>query len=184
MTIEQLKGAIPEFAKDVRLNLSSLTREDKLDEQQRFGLLLAAALATRNPRVVATMESEAADHLSAAARDAARSAASIMAMNNVYYRFLHLSSNKDYATLPARLRMNVMANPGVPKIDFELWSLAVSAINGCGSCIDSHEKVLREAGVSIDVIQTAIRMAAIVQSVAIALEAADAAALWQTEAAA
>lgn len=172
MTIEALKSAIPDFAKDVRLNLSALAREDKLDEQQRFGLLLAAALATRNPRVVAAMEAEVRARLSPAALDAARAAASIMAMNNVYYRFLHLASNKDYATLPARLRMNVLANPGVPKVDFELWSLAVSAINGCGSCIDAHEKVLRESGVAIEAIQTAIRMAAIVQSVAVALEAA------------
>jgi len=184
MTIEVLKGAIPDFAKDVRLNLSALAREDKLDEQQRYGLLLAAAIATRNPRVVAAMEAEANAKLSPAARDAARAAASIMAMNNVYYRFLHLASNKEYATLPARLRMNVMASPGVPAVDFELWSLAVSAINGCGSCIDSHEKVLRDAGVSIEAIQTAIRIAAIVQSAAVALEAADAAAASVTEVAA
>lgn len=183
MTIDTLKNELPDFAKDVRLNLSALSREDKLDKQQRYGLLLAAALATRNPRVVSAMEAEAAAHLSIQARDAARAAATIMAMNNVYYRFLHLASNKDYATLPARLRMNVMANPGVPATDFELWSLAVSAINGCGSCIDSHEKVLREAAVPIEAIQAAIRMAAIVQSVAVALEAADAASASPAEAA-
>ncbi len=94
-----------------------------------------------------------------------------MAMNNVYYRFLHLASNKEYGTMPARLRMNVIAKPGVDKADFELWSLAVSAINGCGACIDAHEKVLQEAGVSSAAIQSAVRMAAIIQSVAVALEA-------------
>lgn len=171
MSIETLKTAIPDFAKDVRLNLSALTREDKLNDQQRFGLLLASAIATRNPIVIAAMEEESAPHLTPAAADAARAAAAIMAMNNVYYRFLSLASNKDYKTLPARLRMNIIANPGVPAVDFELWSLAVSAINGCGSCIDSHEKALRDAGMSTEAIQTAIRMAAIVQSVAIALEA-------------
>ena len=98
-----------------------------------------------------------------------------MAMNNIYYRFTHLASNKEYAGLPARLRMNVLANPGVPKVDFELWSLAVSAINGCGTCIDSHEKVLREAGMASDAVQTAVRSAAIIQSAAVALEAAKAA---------
>lgn len=173
MSIETLKSLIPDFAKDVRLNLSSLTREDKLDDQQRHGLLLAAAIATRNRRVIEAMEAEATPRLAPAARDAARAAAAIMAMNNVYYRFVHLASNKDYAALPARLRMNVLASPGVPAVDFELWSLAVSAINGCGMCIDAHEKTLRNAGLSTEAIQTAIRMAAIVQSVAVALEAAE-----------
>ena len=73
--------------------------------------------------------------------------------------------------MPARLRMNVIANPGVEKVDFELWSLAVSAINGCGACIDAHEKTLNEAGVAPASIQTAVRFAAIIQSVAVAIEA-------------
>ncbi|VTZ27131.1 Alkyl hydroperoxide reductase AhpD (fragment) [Methylocella tundrae] len=95
-----------------------------------------------------------------------------MAMNNVYYRFVHLASNASYRTLPAKLRMSVIGAPGVPKTDFELWCLAVSAINGCGACIDSHEKVLIEAGVTEEAIQTAVRFAAIVQSAAVAIEAA------------
>jgi alkyl hydroperoxide reductase subunit D len=94
-----------------------------------------------------------------------------MAMNNIYYRFVHLASNKEYGAMPARLRMNVIGNPGVDKADFELWSLAVSAINGCGACIDAHEKVLQDAGVPASTIQTAVRFAAIIQSVAVAIEA-------------
>lgn len=175
MSIESLKAAIPDFAKDVRLNLSTLTREDKLEEQQRYGLLLATAVATRNPTVIAAIESEIATRLSSTVANAARAAAAIMAMNNVYYRFLSLASNKEYGTLPARLRMNVLANPGVPKVDFELWSLAVSAMNGCGSCIDSHEKTLQQAGLPTETIQSAIRTAAVMQSVAVAIEAASAA---------
>ena len=171
MTIEALKERIPDFAKDVRLNLSSLASDETLDEQTKYGLLVATAIATRNVEVIAAIEAEAAGKLSPAALGAAKSAAAIMAMNNVYYRFVHLASNKDYATMPARLRMNVIANPGVDKADFELWSLAVSAINGCGMCIDSHEKVLLQAGVSTATIQTAVRFAAIIQSVAVAIEA-------------
>ena len=72
--------------------------------------------------------------------------------------------------MPAKLRMNFIARPGVEKVDFELWSLAVSAMNGCGMCIDSHESILREAGLTTEQIQTAIRFAAIIQSAAIALE--------------
>ena len=82
---------------------------------------------------------------------AARAAASIMAMNNIYYRFTHLASAPDYKTLPARLRMNVIGKPGVDKADFELWCLAVSAINGCGVCIDSHEKILRDANYTANI---------------------------------
>lgn len=170
MTIELLKERIPEFAKDVRLNLTSMASDETLGEQTKYGLLLATAIATRHPDVVAAIAAEAAEKLSPAAINAAKSAATIMAMNNVYYRFVHLASNKDYATMPARLRMNVIGNPGVDKTDFELWSLAVSAINGCGMCIDSHEKVLLQAGVSTATIQTAVRFAAIMQSVAVALE--------------
>ena len=173
MSIDALKDKIPDFAKDVRLNLSALSRDETLDQQQRYGLFVACAIATRNPDVIAAFEAEAAPHLSAEALNAARAAASIMAMNNIYYRFVHLASNKDYAGLPAKLRMNVIANPGVPKVDFELWSLAVSAINGCGMCIDSPEKVLREAGVTAEAVQTAVRTAAVVQSAAVALEAAQ-----------
>jgi alkyl hydroperoxide reductase subunit D len=171
MTIEVLKERIPDFAKDVRLNLSSLASDETLGEQTKYGLLVATAIATRNVEVIAAIEAEAAGKFSPAALGAAKSAAAIMAMNNVYYRFVHLASNKDYATMPARLRMNVIANPGVDKADFELWSLAVSAINGCGMCIDSHEKVLLQAGVSTATIQTAVRFAAIIQSVAVAIEA-------------
>ncbi|MGJ4888016.1 carboxymuconolactone decarboxylase family protein [Bradyrhizobium sp. HKCCYLS3077] len=172
MSIEQLKDQIPDFAKDVRLNLSSMASDETLSPQAKYGLFVACAIATRNPTVTAAFEAVAAAQLSPAALTAAKSAAAIMAMNNVYYRFVHLASNKDYATMPARLRMNVIANPGVDKADFELWSLAVSAINGCGTCIDSHEKVLRDAGVATATIQTAVRFAAIIQSVAVAIEAA------------
>lgn len=93
-------------------------------------------------------------------------------MNNVYYRFVHLASNPEYKTMPARLRMNWLGSPRVDRADFELWALAASAINGCGACMDAHEKALRQSGVSSDTIQTAVRFAAIVQSVAVAIEAA------------
>ncbi len=172
MSIESLKARIPDFAKDVRLNLSSMAADETLGSQTKYGLFLAAAIATRNRTVIAAIEEEAAGQLSAAAVAAAKAAAAIMAMNNVYYRFVHLASNSEYGSMPARLRMNVIANPGVEKTDFELWSLAVSAINGCGTCIDAHEKVLKDAGVPAAAIQTAARFAAIIQSVAVALEIA------------
>jgi alkyl hydroperoxide reductase subunit D len=88
-----------------------------------------------------------------------------MGMNNVYYRAIHLASNKEYGTLPARLRMNVLANPGVEKVDFELWSTAVSAVNGCGMCLDAHEAELKKHGLTAQQIQAALRIAAVVNAV-------------------
>jgi lipoyl-dependent peroxiredoxin subunit D len=170
MSIESLKQQLPDYARDLKLNLSSLAAEPALSEQQRAGTFIVSALASRNPVVSEAVIAEFAPKLSPEALAAAKAAAAIMAMNNIYYRFTHLASSPDYRTLPAKLRMNVMAKPGVDKADFELWSLAVSAINGCGMCIDSHEKVLREHGVMAEQIQAAVRIAAVVHAVAATLD--------------
>ena len=120
------------------------------------------------------MLAEFAPKLEAHALTAAKAAAAIMGMNNIYYRFVHLAGG-DYKKMPARLRMNVMANPGVDKADFELWSLAVSAVNGCGMCIESHEHELRKAGLNAEQIQASIRIAAVVHAVAAVLDGEGAA---------
>lgn len=166
MSIEALKARIPDYAKDIKLNLSSLAADETLGAQRHWGTFLASALATGNADVIAAISAEAAAHLSAEAQSGAKAAASIMAMNNVYYRFVHLAKNKEYATMPAKLRMNIIGNPGVDKADFELWSLAVSAINGCGMCIDAHEAELRKHGLSSSEVQAAVRIAATVAAVA------------------
>lgn len=171
MSIDALKSKIPDYAKDVKLNLSSLAADETLSAQQLWGCFLASALASRNAEVIRQIAEDALDKLSETAYAAAQAAAAIMAQNNVYYRFVHLASSGDYKTLPAKLRMNVMANPGVEKADFELWSLAVSAINGCGMCIDSHEAELRKHGISSEQVQTAVRVAATVHAVACVLDA-------------
>jgi lipoyl-dependent peroxiredoxin subunit D len=170
MSIETIKESLPDYARDLKLNLSSLLSDGILTEQQRWGALVATALAARNGALIAAVTEEAAQHLSPAALAAAKAAASIMAMNNIYYRFTHLASDRDYATMPARLRMNVIANPGVDKADFELWSLAVSAINGCGTCIDAHDRLLRNAGVAREAIQQVVRIAAVIHAVAATLD--------------
>lgn len=174
MSLDTLKARIPDYAKDIKLNLSTLAGEEILSTQQLWGTFVASALATRNAAVIAAVEAQAAPHLSPAAMTAAKSAAAIMGMNNVYYRFVHIAKNKEYQTLPAKLRMNVIANPGVDKVDFELWSLAVSAINGCGMCIDAHEAELRKHGLSNVQVQTAVRIAATLNAVATIIDAEDA----------
>lgn len=173
MSIEHLKGRIPDYAKDIRLNLGSLVTEPSLSVQQRAGTFVASALASRNAEVAASILAEFGPHLSAEALTAAKAAASIMAMNNVYYRFTHLVGG-DYPTMPAKLRMNVMARPGVDKVDFELWSLAVSAINGCGMCMESHETIVRQGGLTQEQVQAAVRIASVVHAAAAVLDGEDA----------
>ncbi|MBG0830932.1 carboxymuconolactone decarboxylase family protein [Planomonospora sp. ID67723] len=170
MSIDALKGSLPDFAKDVKLNLGSLVTTSSLTEQQLWGTLLACAAATKSARVIAEVAAEAADTLSAEAFRAAKGAAAIMAMNNVYYRSMHLIGDEAYATMPAKLRMAIIGAPGVDKVDFELWCLAVSAINGCGRCLESHEQVLRQAGMPREQIQEGIKIAAVVNAVAAVLE--------------
>jgi len=174
MTLEALKNRLPDFAKDLKLNLSSLAMEPSLSEQQRAGTFIACALASRNAETTRAIMGEFAPKLSPEALDAARAAASIMAMNNIYYRFTHLASQPDYRQMPAKLRMNVIGKPGVDKADFELWSLAVSAINGCGMCIDAHDKFLRAAGTTPEQIQAAVRIASVVHAVAATLDGEEA----------
>jgi alkyl hydroperoxide reductase subunit D len=166
MSIKGLSDTLPDYAKDIRLNVGSLLGDQTLGDQRKYGLLLSCAHGSGYRPLVEAAEAEVEGKLSPEAANAARAAAAVMAMNNVYYRFVHLASNKEYSRLPAKLRMNVIGAPGIDKVDFELFSLAVSAMNGCGMCIDSHEKVLRDAGVGADVIQAAARVGAVMKAVA------------------
>ena len=140
MSLDALREALPAYAKDISLNLSTLASETTLSDHQKWGTFLASAYAVGEPTTVRAIEAEASNHLTPEARDAAKAAAAIMGMNNIYYRALHLMRNQEYRTLPAKLRMNVLGSPGAPKVDFELWSAAVSAINGCGGFASTPTK--------------------------------------------
>jgi alkyl hydroperoxide reductase subunit D len=174
-TLETIRDAIPDYARDLKLNLGSVLSTSGapgLSEKQIWAVALAAAIASRNADLTRDFEVLAAAHLDAAYINGARAAAAIMGMNNVYYRFLHLVEDPEYAQLPARLRMNVIGNPGIDKLDFELLSLAVSAINGCGTCVASHERQLRKHEFTRETVQSAVRIAATVHAVARVLESA------------
>lgn len=166
MSLKDFAGLLPDFAKDIRLNVGSLLNETQLGDQRKYGLLLACAHGTGHKPLVEATEAECAGKLSEGAANAARAAAAVMAMNNVYYRFTHLAGNDEYQRMPAKLRMNVIGAPGIDKLDFELFSLAVSAMNGCGMCIDAHEQILKKAGVTAESIQNAVRIAAVMKAVA------------------
>jgi alkyl hydroperoxide reductase subunit D len=172
MSVENLKAALPEYAKDLKLNLGSITRTTLLNEEQLWGTLLASAAATRKTQVLLEIGDEAADNLSSEAYQAALGAASIMGMNNVFYRGRDFLQGQ-YDDLRPGLRMNIIANPGVDKANFELWSFAVSSINGCPDCLSAHEHTLREAGLSRETIFEALKVAATVAGVAQAITAAQ-----------
>jgi lipoyl-dependent peroxiredoxin subunit D len=166
MELEQLLNTVPEYAKDLKLNMGGVMRQTELTLQQAWGTAVACAVAARNPRLLESVLDEAAKHLTDQAIFAAKAAASVMGMNNIFYRFRHLSTNPKYGTMPARLRMQVIAKHGSDPVDFELWCLAVSAINGCGVCVDSHENVLREKGVNEETVLAAVRIASTIHALA------------------
>ncbi|WJY89905.1 carboxymuconolactone decarboxylase family protein [Corynebacterium confusum] len=165
MSIDNLKSSMPEYAKDQKLNLGTLTRSTELNEEQLWGSLLAAAAATRNDTVLSEIMEEAKEHLSDEAVEAALGAATVMAMNNVAYRAKGWLGD-DYAQLKFGLRMNIISKPGVEKANFELWNTVVSAINGCEHCLAAHAHELQEAGLTKEQIWEAVKVGAVVQAVA------------------
>ena len=170
MSIDNLKSALPAYAKDQKLNLGTLSRTTELNEEQLWGSLVAAAAASRNDQVLKEILEDAREHLSEEAIDAALGAATVMAMNNVAYRAKSWLGD-DYAQVKFGLRMNIISKPGVDKATFELWSTVVSAINGCEHCLSAHAKTLLEEGMTKEQIWESIKVAGVVQAVAQALQA-------------
>ena len=166
MSLKQFAESLPDYAKDIRLNLGSILSDQLMGEERKLSLLLSCAHGSGYKPLVEAAEAEVSGKLSHVQANAARGAAAVMGMNNVYYRFVHLTSNPEYGKMPARLRMNFIGSHGIAKEEFELMSLAVSAMNGCGMCIDSHERVLLEHGVKPEVIQSAVRIAAVMKAIA------------------
>jgi alkyl hydroperoxide reductase subunit D len=169
MSMQTIRSELGDYAKDIKLNLGSVLSEEGapgLGQNRIFGIALASAYAVKDEDIVDAVISEAGETLSEAEIQAAKTAATLMAMNNIYYRFVHLASDKEFAKLPARLRMNAIASPGVEKVDFELYSLAVSVINGCGMCMDAHAAGIGKDGISREGIQSCVRIASVVNAVA------------------
>jgi len=174
MNVETIRERIPEPARDLKINLGAVLAESSLSDAQRWGTAVACALAARNEALVQAVLAEAAGKVEAAVVDDARAAAALMAMNNVYYRFRHVIGKEAYARKPARLRMQRIAKPAGNKVDFELFCLAVSAINGCETCMRSHEQTVVDGGLTDDQVHDAVRIAAAVHGAAVALELAAA----------
>jgi alkyl hydroperoxide reductase subunit D len=170
MNIDVLKTKIPDYAKDIKLNLSSLlagTEPIALDGLQIVALALAAAYATRHKTVIQLLEGLAKQEaLTHEAINAVKAAVSIMAMNNVYYRSVHWIHGDTYVKLPANLRMQILQKHGVSQKDFELYCVVVSAMNGCERCLDSHVSALEKGGLGTVEIQYTLRIASVMQAFA------------------
>ena len=168
--VEELSASIPDAARDIRLNLQSVLQAETLTPAQRWGVAIASAVAARSPRLRDALLADGHAEAGDAVIDDAFAAAALMGMNNIFYRFRHMIGKEVYPQKPARLRMQRIAKPASNKADFELFCLAVSAINGCESCIQSHEKVVVEKGITEDQVHDAIRIAATIAAAAVALE--------------
>jgi len=163
-----LASSIPDAGKDIRLNLQSVLGDGSLSADQRLGIALACAFVSRNDELQEALFQDASKIAPAWTEDA-KAAAALMAMNNVFYRFRHMIGKPAYSTLPARLRMQRLAQPQTSKVDFELMCIAVSAIQGCEMCVQSHEHSLMELGASEAQVLDAVRIASVVHAASIAL---------------
>jgi alkyl hydroperoxide reductase subunit D len=168
--VDKIRDALPELAKDIKLNLQSVLQGGALSMSQRWGVAIASAAAARSAALREAVLADARLEVDGSVVEDALAAAALMAMNNVYYRFRHLIRKPSYSDKPARLRMNRIAKPAGNKVDFELFSLAVSAINGCETCMQAHEKVVIEGGLTEDHVHDAVRIAATMEAAAVALE--------------
>ena len=167
--LDAIRDALPEPARDIKLNLQAVLQGGSLTPAQRWGVALAVAANARCAPLRDAIAADARAEVAAAVVEAAYAAAALMAMNNVFYRFRHLVGKPSYSEKPARLRMNRLVKPATSKVDFELFSLAVSAVNGCETCLQAHEKVVVEGGLTEDAVHDAVRIAAVVQAAAVAL---------------
>ncbi|MDZ4796687.1 MAG: carboxymuconolactone decarboxylase family protein [Bryobacteraceae bacterium] len=170
MSFDSYLDSIPHYARDIRINMGNVLKQTELTPAQLWGTAVASAVASRNAATIRAIEAEAVNYVPDAVIDAARTAAALMAMNNVYYRFLHLVEGDRYGNIPARLRMQGLRTHGTDQADFELWCTAVSAINNCPACVASHERVVREKSLTEEQVAAAIRIAAVIHAASTALD--------------
>ena len=167
MTLEEVKSLIPDYAKDIRLNFSTVLQNHSLSQEESVGSALASALVTGNKFLIKTFRKESESILSQEKINAVHSAASIMSMTNIWYKFISYQKNEEVKKIPPKLRMNVLANSaGVEKKIFEVWSLAVSVVNACPMCINAHTKELEKHGYTSQNIVDIARIATITKSTA------------------
>jgi alkyl hydroperoxide reductase subunit D len=171
--LESLKEELPAVLRDIRLNIETVLGASSLTTAQRWGVALASAASSRNPRLTRAVLQAAGADVDQNVVDDALAAAGLMAMNNVFYRFRHFMDKPSYQQLPARLRMTRIARPATNKADFELFCLAVSAINGCEMCVRAHEEAVLKAELTETQVLDAVRVASTIHAAAVSLELAE-----------
>ena len=168
MSIEKIKSAIPDYAKDLRINIDNVLNEENspdLTKKQILGAALSVALAVKNNFLIKNIQSEMEQLFSEQELNGIKTAVSLMGMNNVYYRTMHLIEDESLSKRPAGLRMTMMNSQALPQKDFEMFSLVVSCLSGCGLCIKSHSEKLKKEGLSLSAIQSLIKISAVIQGI-------------------
>jgi alkyl hydroperoxide reductase subunit D len=162
--VDQLKETIPDYAKDTRLNIDAVIKRSTLPQDEAESVARAAAFATGNTRLWTWMQSQIGDQKEA---EAAITAASLMAMNNVWYPYVEMTEDASLAGLPAQLRMNAMAtHGGTSRARFEAYSLAASIVGKCHFCVKAHYDTLKKEGYSVEQLRDIGRIAAVITAVA------------------
>jgi alkyl hydroperoxide reductase subunit D len=162
--VDALKeSSIPDYAKDTRLNIDAVIKRSTLPVEEAEAVALAAAFATGNSKLWTWVHSQISDRKEA---DAALTAASIMAQNNVWYPFVEMAEDEQLKGLPAQLRMNAIASHGgTTKERFEAYSLAASIVGKCHFCVKAHYEGLKKMGYSVEQLRDIGRIAAVMNSV-------------------
>lgn len=171
MSLQAILDSLPDYARDLKVNLQNVLQQQELTGQQTWMTAVACALSARNARLSKAIVEEASAKLSPEAMTAAKAAFAIMGMNNVFYRFRHMIAKDEYQQIPGRLRMQMIRMHGGDPVDFELACLAASAIKGCEACVKSHEAVVREKGLSAEAVMASVRIASTMHAVAAVLDA-------------
>ena len=164
--VEIIKDSIPDHSKDIRLNLDAVINRSPLSVEDTHACALTAALAAGNGELAfAIMTSSELDNFPSEIM-AAKTAASLMAMNNVWYPYVEMCGDSELKNLPAGLRMNAYAtHGGVSKKKFELYALVASAIGKCHFCVKNHYDVLRKEGMTVQELHHAGKIAAIINAI-------------------
>lgn len=167
--VDQLKEALPDYARDTRLNIDSVIKRSTLAADEVEYVALAAAFATGNTKLWTWIESQVTNETE---KQAALTAASLMAMNNVWYPYVEMADDPQLEGLPAQLRMNAIAtHGGTTKGRFEAYSLAASIVGRCHFCVKAHYDTLRREGYTVEQLRDIGRIAAVIQSVSRVLTA-------------
>jgi alkyl hydroperoxide reductase subunit D len=167
--VESIKEALPEYAKDTKLNLDAVINRSTIPVEEAVGCALAAAVSTGNGKVVAVILGGFENQVEATA---AMTAASLMAQNNVWYPYVEMAEDGQLKGLPAQLRMNAIASHGgTTKERFESYSLAASIVGKCHFCVKAHYEGLKKMGYSVEQLRDIGRISSVINSVCKVLNA-------------